>query len=302
MQTEEFFADFSCSKQLNQGLQNQRISLSVIDILLGITAIVGNTVILIALHKETSLHKPSKVLLRNLVASDLCVGIAQLVSTAQGISILQGRWQICRLLFFLLTASGAISLAVSLWTITAISVDRLLALVLKFRYRQVVTLRKAYAAAIASWVCNGIGLASIFYFRGDAWKILSVTTVGVCLITSSYCYTRIFFRLRHQQTQVSNLRDVGNQQPPADITRYRKTVSSALWLQLAMLFCYLPYLLLAPFADRAIENHPSSALFTPLRTTIILMLFNSTLNPILYFWRINEVRRAVKDILPCLRE
>ena len=161
MQTEEFLADFSCSKQLNQGLHNQRISLSVIDILLGITAIVGNTVILIALHKETSLHKPSKVLLRNLVASDLCVGIAQLVSTAQGISILQGRWQICRLLFFLLTASGAISLAVSLWTITAISVDRLLALVLKFRYRQVVTLRKAYAAAIASWVCNGIGLASI---------------------------------------------------------------------------------------------------------------------------------------------
>ena len=146
MQTKEFYADFSCSKQFNQGLHNQRISLSVIDILLGITAIVGNTVILIALYKET--------LLRNLVASDLCVGIAQLVSTAQGISILQGRWQICRLLSFVLTASGAISLAVSLWTLTAISVERLLALLLKFRYRQVVTLRKAYTAAIASWVCN----------------------------------------------------------------------------------------------------------------------------------------------------
>ena len=71
MQTEEFFGNFFCSQQLNQGLDNGRIAFSVINILLSIAAIVGNTVILIALHKDTSLHQPSKVLLRNLVASDL---------------------------------------------------------------------------------------------------------------------------------------------------------------------------------------------------------------------------------------
>ena len=148
----------------------------MINILLGVAAVVGNTVILIALHKETSLHKPSKVLLRNLVASDLCVGFVQLVFVAYVISILQRRWQICRFLFFVLRPLGTISIAVSLWTITAISVDRLLALLLKVRYRQVVTLRKVYVVAIASWVWNGIGLAPIFYFGGDPWKILSVTT------------------------------------------------------------------------------------------------------------------------------
>ena len=135
-------------------------------------------------------------------------------------------------------------------------VDRLLALLLKFRYRQVVTVRKVYAVAIASWVCNSIALASLCYFSRNAWKVLFVSTIAVCLITTAYCYTRIFFRLRHQHSQVSNLREEDNQQPRADIRRYRKTVSSALWLQLAMLFCYLPYLLLAPFADREIENHP----------------------------------------------
>ena len=301
MQTKVFLANIYCSEEFNQGLDNQIIWLSMINILLGITAIVGNTVILIALHKETSLHKPSKVLLRSLVASDLCVGIVQLASCAYWISILQRRWQICRLVYFFLRPSGTISIVVSLWTITAISVDRLLALLLKYRYRQVVTLRKVYAVAIASWVCNGIGFASLWYFS-HAWKFLFVSTIAVCLFTSAYCYSWIFFRLRHQHNQVANLREVENQQPPADIRRYRKTVSSALWLQLAMLFCYLPYLLLALFAFRKTEINLSSVLVTPLSTTITLMFFNSTLNPILYCWRIKEVRRAVKDILPCSRE
>ena len=302
MQTKEFFPNFSCTKQFNQGLDNQRISFSVTNILLGVAAVVGNTVILIALHKETSLHQPSKVLLRNLVASDLCVGFVQLVSGAYNISILQRRWQLGRLPSLVIRLSGTISVAVSLWTITAISVDRLLALLLKFRYRQVVTLRKVYAVAIASWVCNGIGFASLRYFSLNAWRFLFESTIAVCLFTSAYCYTRIFFRLRHQHNQVSNLREVENQQPPADIRRYRKTVSSALWLQLAMLFCYLPYLLLASFAFRKPENNRSSVHVTLIFTTITLMLFNSTLNPILYCWRIKEIRRAVKGILSCSRD
>ena len=302
MQIQEFFANLHCSEEFNQGIDDQRISFLVINIFLGITAIVGNTVILIALHKETSLNQASKVLLRNLVASDLYVGFVQLVYSARLISIFQGRWQICRLLFFVTIIAGIISVTVSLWTITAISVDRLLALLLKLRYRQVVTVRKAYAVAIASWICNGIGSAALWYFSPDVFKVLAVTTITVCLTTSTYCYARIFFRLRHQHTQVrNNLREQENQTTRVGITRYRKTVSSALWLQLALWFCYLPYLLLAPFAHREIENNPSSALYTALRTTITLMYFNSTLNPILYCWRIKEIRRAVKDTLSCSR-
>ena len=136
MQTLEVVGNIYCSEELIRGLI---IYISVIYILLGITAIVGNTLILIALHKETSLHRPSKVLLRNLVASDFCFGFVQLVYGALGISILQGWWQICQLLFFVNGIAANISIKVSLWTLTAISVDRLLFLLLKLLYRQVVT-------------------------------------------------------------------------------------------------------------------------------------------------------------------
>ena len=277
MQTQEFFANSYCSEEFHQELHNEIFSLSLINIILGITATVGNTVILIALHKETSLHKPSKVLLHNLVASNLCAGFVQFVFGAQGISILQRRWKICRLLYLVYGIAG-ISIPVSLSTITAISVDRLLALLLKIRYRQVVTLRKVYAVATASWICSGIGCAPLWYFSPDRWIILSVIVVAVCLIISTYCYASIFFRLRHHRTQVhNNLPEEEHQTTRVDITRYRKTVSSALWLHLVLLFCYLPFLLLMPFTYRKTEINLSTAV----DTTVTLMYFNSSLNPIL---------------------
>ena len=301
MRTPDVVGNTYCSKKLIREAKNQVIYLSVIYIFLGITTIVGNTLILIALHKNTSLHQPSKVLLRNLVVSDLCIGFVQLLYGALGISILQGWWQICHHLFNVNNIAASISITVSLWTINAISVDRLLALLLKLRYRQVVTIRKVYAVAMASWVI-GISNATLWCFSLLAWKVLLGTKVAMCLITSAYCYTKTFLRLRHQHTQVlNNLRQPENQASRIDEIRYRKTVSSSLWLLLALLFCYSPFLLLVSFAFREIENNPSSVFIIALTITALLMYFNSTLNPILYCWRIKEVRRAVKDTLSCAR-
>ena len=298
MHAQQYIANFYCSDKFKQGLDNKGISLSAINIFLGITAIIGNTVILIALCKDMSLHKPSKVLLRNLVASDLCVGFVQLVFGAHWFSILQRRWQTCRHLYMVVGIAANISITVSLCTITAISVDRLLALLIKLRYRQVVTVTKVYAIAIVSWICSGIGAASLWYFSPAGWIVFSLAGTAVCLIISIYCYARIFCRLRHQHTQVhNNLPEEENQTTRVDIKGYRKTVSIALWLQLALLFCYLPRLLLVPFAFGETELNLSIAD----ETTITLLYFNSTLNPILYCWRIKEVRRAVKDTLSCSR-
>ena len=303
MRTADVFGNIYCSEKRIRGEGKQVIYILVISVLLGITAIVGNTLILIALHKNTSLHQPSKALLRNLVASDLCIGFVQLLYGALGIFIVQGWWQMCHLLFLVNGIAANISTTVSLWTITAISVDRLLALLLKLRYRQVVTIRKVYAVAVASWII-GISTATFWFFSLLASKVFLGTNIAVCLITSVYCYTKTFLRLRHQHTQVlnNNLREPENQASRIDEIRYRKTVSSSLWLLLALLFCYLPFFFLMSFALQEIENNPLSVFIIALTTTALLMFFNSTLNPILYCWRIKEVRRAVKDTLSCARE
>ena len=55
--------------------KEQFISFSAVNILLSITATLGNSLILVALHKESRLHPPSKLLYRCLATIDLLVGL-----------------------------------------------------------------------------------------------------------------------------------------------------------------------------------------------------------------------------------
>ena len=64
-----------CSAEFVRGVESELILLSALNIFLSITAFLGNTLILVALHKETSLYPPSKLLYSNLVIIDLCVRI-----------------------------------------------------------------------------------------------------------------------------------------------------------------------------------------------------------------------------------
>ncbi|XP_044168558.1 melanocyte-stimulating hormone receptor-like [Acropora millepora] len=298
MKTLEDSAYIYCSQELTQVLDDQIICLSVINTILAFTAIVGNTLILIALRKDNSLHRPSKVLIRNLVVSDLLVGFAELLLVGQWISILQEHWKSCHYFYLAYIMGAFVLISVSLLTLTAISVDRLLALCLGLSYRQVVTIRRVYVVVIAVWVLS-VGNAILVLLNLGATKVVQPVSTIMCLITAFFCYTRIFFRL-HQQTQANNIApEQKNHTIPLNISRYRKTVSTALWLQLALVLCYFPYMLLAPFALPEIAKKHSSVWYFPLYFAVTVMFFNSTLNPILYCWKIKEVRRTVKDMFPC---
>ena len=67
--------DLTCSPDLTPALHGQLIFISVLIIFMSVTAFIGNSLILIALHKESSLHLPSKLLLGSLATTDLCVGL-----------------------------------------------------------------------------------------------------------------------------------------------------------------------------------------------------------------------------------
>ena len=152
MKTRQAFADLYCSQELTQDLDNQIICLSVINTVFAISANVGNSLILIALRKKTTPYLPSKVLMRNLVTRDLGVGFVGLVFVAYWVSILQGKWQKCHYFYRAYIIGAYISISVSLWTLATISVDRLLVMFFRLRYRQVVTLRRVYIVVIALWV------------------------------------------------------------------------------------------------------------------------------------------------------
>ena len=213
------FRDLSCSVEFTRGLHNEQIFLSVVNILLSISAFLGNTLILVALHKETSLHPPSKLLYRNLAITDLCVGIiADPLQVAYLISVVNERSDICDYTFLLTTFTGYVLCLVSLLTVTAISVDRLLALLLGLRYRQDVTLTRAFVTVIVFWIFSIVGSSASF------WNPLITTwyqyiVTAVCLVTTFFSYTKIFSTLIYNQVHVQD--HVSQEQPsPSNSTEH----------------------------------------------------------------------------------
>ena len=281
-----------CSAGLNGGMAT---SLSVINSFLAITAFLENTLILVALHKESSLHPPSKLLYRCLATTDLCVGlIAEPFHVAYLMSLVNERWNICLYLLTLAFIASYILSSVSLFTVTAISVDRLLALLLGLRYRSVVTLKRTYATVIIIWVVS-IVASTVYFWNKLVFFWYGHVGISLGLITSMFSYIKIFTTLRHHQTEVQDIHQgQPSQTSPLNIARYKKAVSSALWVQLALVVCYLPYGIVDAVVNQA---GLSSSLFIARQFTVSLVVLNSSLNPILYCWKIREVKQAVKETI-----
>ena len=178
---------------------------------------------------------------------------------------------------------------VSILTSTAISVDRLLALLLGLRYRHVVTLRRVRVVIFCFWFIN-VSLGSTRISRRDiAFKAVS-TVLPLSLVISLFCYTRIFFRLRHQQVQVPE-GQANEGEIPVNMARYKKSVSSILWVQLALVACYAPWGIVVLLYVNGIGNDDAWLV------SEALIYLNSSVNPILYCWKIRAVRQGVKDTI-----
>ena len=265
---------------------------------MSITAFLGNTLILVALRKENSLHLPSKLLYRNLAVTDLCVGIiVEPLFVTYLMYLKTGRWDICYHVYAVARFAGYILCGVSLLASTAISLDRLLALLLGLRYRQAVTLEKVYMSVFFMWVLSIVGTSSSFW-SPDTFIPFLYTLLSFCLPTIIFSYIKIFFTLRHHQIQ-AHQGHVPQVQPgqaiPLNITRYRKAVCSALWVQVTLVVCYLPFVVQALIHHENFEFSLSGYLSNTFTYTLIFL--NSSLNPFIYCWKIKERRQTVKETI-----
>ena len=182
---------------------------------------------------------------------------------------------------------------------TAISADRLLALLLGLRYRQIVTVKRIYVILVFFLIASGVfALCQSLIYHITCWYGFVVT--AFCLMISSASYTKIFRALSRHQTQIQDHGQQHPSQPNAlNIARYRKAVYSELWVQLALFVCYLPYCIVVIFTAFSKISQTHFAVSGTL--TLILVSFNSTLKPFLYCWKISEVRQAVKQTMRLFR-
>ena len=252
--------------------------------------------IFLAIGRNSGLHAPSRLLIRCLTFTDLSVGlISQPLAALHAISILTKHLAIFRFTVVSSYSTSAILSGVSLFTVTLLSVDRFLALSLGIRYRQTVTIVRVRAFVIFGWVVNiANGLLSFLPENRLLFNIACVVKISLCVVVSSICYMKIYYILRLQQINVhaNSSHAQPKESSPLHRERYKKTISSALWVHFIMLACYLPFGVVSGVKAITGDN-----LLVAEGFTATLIFFNSSVNPILYCWRIREVRHAVKETI-----
>ena len=292
-------ATFLCNQTLPAHRNSSQLSslllvISGINVVLSVTATLGNALILVAFHKVLSLNPPSKLFLRCLAFSDLCVGlVVQPLAVVSLLAAFYHRWNFCRIAELLWYSLSIVMADFTLATLSAISIDRLLALSLGIRYRHVVTMKRA-RMVLALFLLFSIGNCLTQYVNYFVFLVYSASIWILLLITSIYCYARIFFVFRnHVQAQV-NPQGQPNGIPQLNLSRYKRTVSTALWVFAALMICYLPFGL--GLIGRTIESEITERVVITACFGVTLVYLNSSLNPLLYCWKIREVRHAVKEI------
>ena len=284
-----------CSLVRATTIHGQLTFIAVLNVFLSITAFLGNVLVLVALRKDSSLHPPSKLLFRSLAVTDLFAGLcSEPLYVTLLMTVVNEHWNICRYVAVAFSIIGTILASASLLTLTAISVDRLLALMLGLRYRHAVTLKRTRLIIITFWVLSASLATMRFFYNLSITSRYEAIVILLCLVTSTFSHTKIFLSLRHHQSQV---RDHNVQQPnqtnQLNIARFRKAVSTALWLQFSLIVCYLPVISTNLF----MKTESSLSVILAGSYTITLLFLNSSLNPILYCWKIDEVRQAMKEML-----
>ena len=270
------------------------VFLLALNIFLAITASLGNALILNALPKVTSLHSPTKLLFGNLAVTDLCVGLISqpLFVTIRLSAVIKMDLDIQYYLMNIANAFDFILCGVSILTLSAISVDRLLALLLGIRYRTIVNLRHTRALLSFFWL-TGIAAVLLRVFTSfSVAAIVGVIFLIIVIVISVFCYTKIFMTLRQFETQVQNRGQQRREGMSPNIGRYKKTVWSIAWVQLALIACYIPFIICAIVIT--IKGSSGTTANTIWIFTFTLIYVNSSLNPILYCWRIKDARQEVK--------
>ena len=287
-----------------EGLYSTLVTNCIFNVFLLYTAIALNIITIQALRKTSSLPRTLKTLLLSLAASDLAVGLlAHPVFVAYLISQIQQNtsYNAYGTVFTIFsTLQQNILACASFFSVVAITVDRFLAIHLHLRYQELVTHKRVTAVVISIWVIS-VFLSLVFPAAGLKWipkrvpGIMFAARDAVCFITTGFLHYKIYASVRHHtgHIQALQVQEEAQNTEMTNAVRLRKTLAT-FYIYFLFLACYVPIFcvgLAKLFCGQtALIRHLRYYVFT-------LMLSNSSLNPLIYSWKMRHIRHAVIDIL-----
>lgn len=272
------------------------VASSFFNVVLSISATLGNLLIITAILRSRSLQTPSYLLITSLALTDLLIGLIFhpslvfgnaffLVKNFQGIcdANLAGSDVI---VFFLV--------GVSLVMNALISIDRYLALSLRHRYRIYVTKKRVFVVIIACWLfvlCIIIGMNQ-FQRYSQIRNALAITPAFASLLSTCAFYLLSYITL-HRYTKQVHVQPRDSLHSNFDVVKYRKTLKTMAAILGCLLVCCLPA---AVSTVTFYRGQQTRNIVSAMIISTIIFGASSSINPIIYLTRFTDIRQECKSL------
>lgn len=294
------------------------IWLAVLSCMSGVVTIVGNAVVLIAIYRTKALHTISNFFIASLAAADMVVGIfLNTLLSAKVIifSYLNPDLPIRGSVFDKVEDFAWIQAVVATtFGLSAISVDRYIAVNFGFRYEALATPKHCALATASVWITSLV-FASVRLFIDKTehlsilWLVMGVITCILPFIVITFCYMQIFKaakqqirKIKHENslTRRSGFRRKNNQ------VSHAKTAYTIAIVIVFFIVLWVPSLVTAvvqvSLAGSQMPKH--QAIFTKLERVVwpwvcFVAYLSSAGNPWIYSIRSRQFRTACTQIFKC---
>ena len=130
---------------------------------------------------------------------------------------------------------------------------------------------------------------------GDETSTAFLILILLCLTVTTLAYFKLFRIIRRHQQQIqANELPHNFRQPSIDFIKYKKSVFSILYILIVFYVGYLPMsislVLMLFLSDREFMMYFFNV-------SMALLFLSSSLNPLLYFWRMKDIRDEVKHLV-----
>ena len=267
----------------------------IVNSFLSYSSIMLNIVAIHALRKTFSLPTTLKTLLLSLAASDLGVGLLvqpwRIAGLATGLLQHEGRQNIAVYNAYKITMN--VFYYASFLGVMFLAVERFLAIHLHLRYQRLVTHKRVVTIVISLWVISVF--LSLFVFVIRKVRFVIYTTVEVfCLISTALymLFFKICLTVRRLSRQMQHMQPAGGQN---SVARRKKSTVATFYVYLVFLACYLPQNCLQ---IASISHGSQDTLYDNFEIyTLTLVFLNSSLNPLIYCWKMKQIRKAILNVL-----
>ena len=277
------------------------ISTAVIIAILSPVAVVGNALVLAAIWRNPSLRTPSYILLSGLAFTDLFTGlITQPSHVASRLICLEYSHEMKTnnqpsfLSYLIAFSAGCANYFYSLTVllVTLMSIERWL----HMTRRSLLTVRRScFVVAIISIILIPMAAVRLMNIIKQKFDVISqsvsIFILLFCIITTPTAYFKVFRIIhRHQQQVAAN----DSSQSAINLAKYKKSVFTILYIIALFIVSVLPLLL---FVGLSVFQYNLFDLQLVFLIAVVFSYLSSSVNPLIYLWRMNDIRNGVRQLL-----